>query len=513
MGKKRKLCGLVPALASAVAMMVSPGLGAQAAELPAAPAAPTTGGFQLMMAQDQYPDRVAQAEGCAQNVGKELFNDWAVWHDGAESLNVSGYTTVEFDVFIEDLDSLLTSGGELRVSVITTDGEQGTSHCSINPLLKEGKWMHIMLDLQTMEPAKVYWDSADLENIIRFQIKLQDPTNADFEGKFAVANFGVSNNEVVNEVRIVDKAFSIKETFTSPDIQIGGKDIVLPYRAYVPEAYDDTAEDNALLLYLHGMGEGGTDNARQISEPAEICRLLINNEKYQDRCVIIAPQCPSVDDTGLDGYFNWFNYDGNVPEYIQGAMALVEQYVEKYNVDPDRIYVSGVSMGGAGTWKALREYADVFAAGVPVCGTPFDNKWTEASGLPEDVDDWVSELKDMPIWAFHGAKDDVCLPDAHRMLFERFTAAGGKMKYTEIAEAGHDVTKWLSSEEDLFDWLFSQTRRGEVPVEPSVDPPVDPGSSTQTGVSSAVLPVILAMVSLAALFAAAFCLRVHLPIR
>ena len=99
------------------------------------------------------------------------------------------------------------------------------------------------------------------------------------------------------------------------------------------------------------------------------------------------------------------------------------------------------------------------------------------------------------------------------MLFERFTAAGGKMKYTEIAEAGHDVTKWLSSEEDLFAWLFSQTRRGEVPVEPSVDPPVDPGSSTQTGVSSAVLPVILAMVSLAALFAAAFCLRVHLPIR
>ena len=62
------------------------------------------------------------------------------------------------------------------------------------------------------------------------------------------------------------------------------------------------------------------------------------------------------------------------------------------------------------------------------------------------------------------------------MLFERFTAAGGKMKYTEIAEAGHDVTKWLSSEEDLFDWLFSQTRRGEVPVEPSVDPPVDPVS-------------------------------------
>ena len=207
--------------------------------------------------------------------------------------------------------------------------------------------------------------------------------------------------------------------------------IVLPYRIYVPEGYD-AAEQYPLVLYLHGSGERGSDNRAQTSKNSVMQTLLgeENLEKYP--CIVLAPQCPEE---------RWWG-DENIP----ALMGLLEQMKADYSVDANRIYITGISMGGYGTWKMLEEYPFYFAAAVPICG----------GGEPG----LAPLFRKVPIWVFHGAKDSVVSPQSSRDMVEALQKADGDVKYTEYPRVNHNSWEKAYREAELFPWLFAQQKGG-----------------------------------------------------
>jgi len=218
----------------------------------------------------------------------------------------------------------------------------------------------------------------------------------------------------------------------------GGKS--LPYRIYVPENYDP-AQELPLVLYLHGSGSRGRDNRAQAPPGSPFLRTLLSDENLQKYpCIVLAPQCPKNQrwNEAVD-----FDRD-RIPDNEAAVMGLLEQVCARYPVDSARIYITGVSMGGHGTWGMLRAYPDYFAAGVPICGGG-DLKSARL-------------LLDIPIWAFHGALDDVVPAELNRDMAEAMQAMGGNVKYTEYPEEGHGIAERVYSEPALFPWLFSQVK-------------------------------------------------------
>ncbi len=141
----------------------------------------------------------------------------------------------------------------------------------------------------------------------------------------------------------------------------------LAYRIYVPKNYD-SAKAYPLVLYLHGAGERGDDNRAQSSKNSVMQTLLNEENLAAYPCIVLAPQCPQeqrwsatislLEDAKAD--------TGN--EKLVALMGLMEQTQNEYSIDRARIYITGVSMGGYGTWSMLAQYPAYFAAAVPVCG-------------------------------------------------------------------------------------------------------------------------------------------------
>jgi predicted peptidase len=125
-------------------------------------------------------------------------------------------------------------------------------------------------------------------------------------------------------------------------------------------------------------------------------------------------------------------------------MEITDQLQKDFNVDKRRLYLTGLSMGGFGTWDALQRWPDKFAAAVPVCGGG-------------DVGQ-AKQIAKVPIWVFHGAKDSVVKPDRSRKMVNAIRAAGGDSKYTEYPEAGHDSWSETYRNPQLYDWLFAHKK-------------------------------------------------------
>jgi predicted peptidase len=121
--------------------------------------------------------------------------------------------------------------------------------------------------------------------------------------------------------------------------------------------------------------------------------------------------------------------------------------VENAGVDRNRIYITGLSMGGYGTWDAIARYPGFFAAAAPICG----------GGDPKTVD----KFKSLPIWCFHGAKDPVVKVIRSREMIEALQKVGSNAKYTEYPEAQHDSWTQTYSNPELFDWMFAQRRESK----------------------------------------------------
>jgi predicted peptidase len=224
-----------------------------------------------------------------------------------------------------------------------------------------------------------------------------------------------------------------KKVYTDP----AGKK--LPYRLLLPDNYDKSKK-YPLVLFLHGAGERGDDNEKQLVHGVPEFAKEENRKKYP--CILIAPQCP----TGLK-WGDWtlkepFSKTPTEPNRL--ALELVDAIQKEYSVDPKRIYVTGLSMGGFGTWDLISRHPEKFAAAVPICG----------GGDPKQAE----KIATIPIWVFHGAKDGAVKVERSRDMVEALKKAGGSPKYTEYPKEGH--ASWVPAYKDaeMFKWLFEQKK-------------------------------------------------------
>jgi lysophospholipase L1-like esterase/poly(3-hydroxybutyrate) depolymerase len=203
----------------------------------------------------------------------------------------------------------------------------------------------------------------------------------------------------------------------------------LPYRSFVPNT---KASDGKLplVLFLHGAGERGTDNEAQLRHGV---RTFLGAAQEQRPCVVVAPQCPKG---------RWWDIDL--------LLEFAETLLARADVDKDRFYLTGLSMGGFATWHMIGRRPDLFAAAVPVCG---GGETDQAPGLVH-----------MPIWAFHGDADSVVKVAQSRAMVEAIRKAGGQPKYTEYQSVPHDSWTRTYADQAVHAWLFAQRRKGTAPA-------------------------------------------------
>lgn len=222
--------------------------------------------------------------------------------------------------------------------------------------------------------------------------------------------------------------------------QFRSGDNVLPYRLMSP-GNPKPGQKYPLVIFLHGAGERGNDNNVQLVHGVKEFANAQAREKFP--CFLIAPQCP----TGK----RWVEVDWSAKQHdmppkpsepLNWLLALLEQMKKEKPIDTDRIYVTGLSMGGYGTWDLLSRHAEMFAAAVPVCGGGDDAK--------------ASVMKGVPIWVFHGAKDTAVIPERSRNMVAAVKKAEGNIKYTEYPEVGHDSWNKAYADPELLPWMFGQ---------------------------------------------------------
>jgi len=191
-----------------------------------------------------------------------------------------------------------------------------------------------------------------------------------------------------------------------------------------------------VLVYLHGKGQGGDDNEKQLSGQV---KKFASGEIYgKHPCFLMVPQCP-------DDEVGWKE------DNLYKAIDIVVEMQANLPVDKDRIYITGVSMGGFGAWKAVAEEPKYFAAALPICG----------GGDPRRA--W--DIRKVPIWAHHGADDDIVPVKYSRDMVEALKKVKGNIKYTEYPGVKHNVWDFCYSNPEVFEWLFSQ-RKGQKVVIP-----------------------------------------------
>ncbi len=224
----------------------------------------------------------------------------------------------------------------------------------------------------------------------------------------------------------------------------------IPFTVIVKHSgYDEHYVHLPVILFLHGAGERGTDNQLQLT--VGLPRLMQSmDELSSDGYVIIAPQCP-VDQKWVDTDWTALSHamSPTICPTLGAAAAIVDSmlWVSKGYFDQSRIYVTGVSMGGFGTWDLVQRYPNKFAAAMPICG---------GGDLAQ-----APALKAMPIWAFHGQKDKLVKTTRSTDMVQAVRAAGGIAKMTIYPDLGHLC--WNTAYKDLeaIQWLLSQTRKDE----------------------------------------------------
>lgn len=197
------------------------------------------------------------------------------------------------------------------------------------------------------------------------------------------------------------------------------------YFLFLPEGYGEKDKRWPLILFLHGAGERGDDlNKVKVHGPPKIV------EKRKDfPFIVVSPQCPA----GV-----WWN------DKLDVLINLLDEIVAQYNVDTERVYLTGLSMGGYGTWALASRYPDRFAAAAPICG---GGMRIMAFGL-----------KDVPIWAFHGGKDPVVPVEESQEMVAAVKARGGNAKLTVYPEANHDSWTETYNNQELYDWFLKHRK-------------------------------------------------------
>jgi predicted peptidase len=220
----------------------------------------------------------------------------------------------------------------------------------------------------------------------------------------------------------------------------------LPCRILTPVNYTP-GKKYPLIVFLHGSGERGSDNEKQLSWGADLFMDSINRSRYP--AIVVFPQCPITSSwartqRGLkDSLVFQVNSDTVMTTPMHLVLSFIDTLVAAGRIDKKRIYIGGLSMGGFGTFDALARRSTLFAAAFPICG----------GGDPNGVKKYRKRL---PIWVFHGGADMVVPVSNSRFMVGELKKKKAKVKYSEYPGVGHDSWKNAFAEPDLLPWLFSK---------------------------------------------------------
>lgn len=255
----------------------------------------------------------------------------------------------------------------------------------------------------------------------------------------AVVSSEPGAQETERGVQTVQSAV-LKESGQSWDLRSGARDLMatkdvkeeasetLSYLLFFPKNESQKTDAGfPMILFLHGMGERG-------SQPFDVAKIglpaLLKAKSVAETFpfLVISPQCP----------------DGKCWSAKQ-LSEFLDQMLEKYPVDRNRVYVTGLSMGGFGTWALLAERPDAFAAAIPICGGCDPAK--------------AEKLVSVPIWAFHGDADPIVPPALTRRMVEAIQQAGGtKVRSTFLMAIHHNAWDYVYCNPDVFAWLLEHER-------------------------------------------------------
>jgi len=220
----------------------------------------------------------------------------------------------------------------------------------------------------------------------------------------------------------------------------------LRYRVLYPEKYDKS-KTYPLVLFLHGSGERGNDNTKQLIHGASLFTDSLNRHHYP--AIVLFPQCPEE-----QSWVTKVNKPDAKKDFIDTkepakplflAKKLVEFFQKKEAVDTKRIYILGLSLGGMGTFDMICRYPKVFAAAIPICG-----------GVNVDR---LKRVVKMPIRIYNGDSDNSVSPEYSRNAFIELKVDGSqKVEHIEYQGVGHDSWTPAFAEPDFLKWLFSQKK-------------------------------------------------------
>ena len=202
----------------------------------------------------------------------------------------------------------------------------------------------------------------------------------------------------------------------------------IEYLLYLPAGYNKSKEEWPLILFLHGAGERGNDiDAVAKHGPPKLASMKGKSLPF----IIISPQCPEGK--------RWRDR-----QQLTRLLDLLNNVEKNYRVDKKRIYLTGLSMGGYGTWHLAAAAPERFAAIAPICG----------GGNAHDAE----RLAGLPIWVFHGARDQVVPLAQSGQMIDAIKQQGGKPKFTVYPEAGHDSWSASYNNPELYRWFLSQQK-------------------------------------------------------
>lgn len=221
----------------------------------------------------------------------------------------------------------------------------------------------------------------------------------------------------------------------------------LPYRILLPEEYD-SSRSYPLVIFLHGRGESGRDNEKQLANGSALFLRDSIRKKYP--AIVVFPQCAAnsywsnvqtiADAKGKRDFY--FVPDGEASLSMKLLISLTSNLQVRYKIRKEQVYVMGLSMGGMGTFEIVRRKPGFFAAAIAICG-----------GADPAT---ATAMKKTKWWIFHGGKDDVVLPIYSDRMQAALKKAGAAVRYTVFPEANHNSWDPAFREPDLLKWLFAQ---------------------------------------------------------
>lgn len=229
-----------------------------------------------------------------------------------------------------------------------------------------------------------------------------------------------------------------------------GEGKILPYRILYPANYDKSKK-YPLVLFLHGAGERGNNNEKQLIHGSKLFLNANNRQNYP--AIVVFPQCPEnsfwssvyIDRTKNPITFE-FNYDNSITWPLDAVQKLMTQLLINEAVDKKRCYITGLSMGGMGTFELLYRFPKLFAAAIPICGGGDALRYDE-------------RVKKTAFWIFHGDADAVVNVNESRAMVEKLKSLKVDVTYTEYPKVNHNSWDNSFAEPTFLSWMFLQKKK------------------------------------------------------